>query len=235
MDYTALARFALFAGLSSHDIEGLLVCTGARERTYEGGETILHAGEVVRSLGLVLAGSANVVVNHYGGGRAIFGHLTPGQVFAETYSAIPGRELLVDVVAEEPTRVLYLNTEQLLRADEGAACAARCQVVGNLVRITAERTLALSHRMIHIAPKTIRERVLSYLGEQAACHGSARFTIPFSRQQLADYLGVDRSALSAELSRMQRDGLIVTDRSRFELIGAIPCEPGRVAEQARLG
>ena len=162
------------------------------------------------------SGSVNILVNFYWGGSHIFGHVAAGQLFAETYAAIPGKELLVDVVAAEKCEVLFLNLDKLLTTCQ-SGCSFHNRIIHNLIRISAGKNLALSERMMHTAPKSIRERLLSYLSEQAVEHGSAHFSIPFSRQQLADYLGVDRSALSNELSKMQRDGLLSFRKSEFTL------------------
>ena len=220
MDYTVLAQMPLFEGLDPREVEALLTDLGGRERAFSKGEQILRTGDVTDELGIVTSGSVNVVINHYGGRREIFGHLEPGQVFAETYSALPGRELLVDVVAVEDARIVFLSTERLLSADT-LESPLHNELVRNLVRITSDRTLVLLHRMMAIAPHTIRERVTSYLSEQVVVHGSTSFDIPFTRQQLADFLAVDRSALSAELSRMRRDGLLRTERNHFEVLW--PC------------
>ena len=216
MDYTVLAQTELFLGLEPREVEALLGCLGAYERTYARGEQVMRVGDVTEHVGVVVSGSVNVVVNYYWGDRAIFGHIYAGQVFAETYAALPKRRMLVDIVAAEDADVVFVAMPKLIRTC-GKSCPFHHEAIENLVRLSAERSLALARRMMHIAPRTIRERVLSYLSDQATRVGSDRFTVPFSRQQLADYLGVDRSALSHELSKMQHEGLIVTRRSYFEL------------------
>ena len=132
------------------------------------------------------------------------------------FAAIPGRELNCDVVAAEDTEVLFVDIHRLLSTCQNS-CPFHRRLIHNLIRISAEKSLSLSNRMMHTAPKSIRDRLLSYLSEQATRNRSPRFSIPFSRQQLADYLGVDRSALSNELSKMQRDGLITYRKNEFQL------------------
>ena len=163
-------------------------------------------------------GSVNIVVNFYWGNSNIFGHIGRGEIFAENYAAIPGKELLCDVVVAENAKVILLDLRCLLSSCE-KNCMFHNRLIQNLVRISAMKSLNLSSRMMHTAPKSIRERLLSYLSEQAAEHGNPHFMIPFSRQQLADYLSVDRSALSNELSRMQKDGLIAFKKNEFTLLG----------------
>ncbi len=217
MDERFLADTMLFRGIREEEIRAMLSCLGAYEKAYQKDEILLRAGEPTDSMGLVLSGSVNIVVNYYWGGSNIFGHVGPGEIFAETYAAIPGRELLVDVVAAEPVRVLFLHA---LRLSETCShsCPFHTRVIRNLLQILARKNLRLSTRMMHTASRSIRDRLLSYLSEQAVEHGSSRFTVPFSRQQLADYLGVDRSALSNELSKMQRDGLISYHKNMFVLM-----------------
>ena len=221
MNLQFLSNTTLFRGLQTDEIRSVLTCMNAREKSYRKGEVLCRAGESVSSMGMILSGSVNIVVNYYWGGSNIFGHIGPGELFAESYAAIPGRELLVDVIADEPTEVLFLP---FLRLTE--TCAQSCpfhnRVIHNLLQIMARKNLHLSVRMMHTASRSIRNRLLSYLSEQAVQNGSSQFTIPFSRQQLADYLGVDRSALSNELSKMQRDGLITYKRNRFALTEKVP-------------
>ncbi len=217
MDFTKLSQAALFEGIAPDDIERLLPCLGARERACPKDDVVMRAGDTARHLGIVLEGGVNVTVNHYWGARDIFVHVGQDQMFGEAY-AVTGDRLLVDVVASEPSRILMLDVGRLLDPCE-RACPFHLQVIRNLVRIAARKNIALSQRIMHTAPKTIRERVLSYLGDQAMEQGVRSFAIPFSREQMASYLSVDRSALSNELSKMQRDGLIRFHRNRFELLG----------------
>ncbi len=216
IDAEWLCTTALFEGMEPSEAVALLPCLGARVRDFRRGETVLRMGETTADLGLVVQGSVNAEAAHYWGGSSLLGHMTSGQTFAESFAALPDQPLGVSVVAAEDSRVMLLNMQRLL-----TTCASGCnrhqQVIRNLVRISSQKNLTLTSRMAHTAAKTIRERLDSYLSEQARLAGSSHFTIPFDRQQLADYLEVDRSALSAELGRMQREGLLTTRRSEFTL------------------
>ena len=216
MDTFFLANTPLFHGIREDEIKDLLSCLNAREKTYKKDETILRAGDTVSQIGLVEDGSVNIVVNFYWGNSNIFGHVEKGSIFAENYAAVPGKELICDVVAVEDSRVVFFDMNKL-ESTCGNSCAFHNRLIHNLLKISAQKNLGLSSRMMHIAPKSLRERLLSYLSEQAMEHGSAHFTIPFDRQQLADYLGVDRSAMSNELSKMQKDGLIAYRKNEFTL------------------
>ena len=211
-----LANTQLFRGISECEIEELLLCLGAHERNFQKGDVIFRAGSPVDEFGLVLSGSVNIVVNLYWGNSIIFGHVGKGEVFSENYAAVPGKELLCDVVACEDTHVLFLKMQSVMTTCR-KGCAYHNRIIQNMLRISAQKNLNMSSRMMHTASKSLRERLLSYLSEQALERGSAHFTIPFNRQQLADYLAVNRSAMSNELSKMQEEGLITFRKNEFIL------------------
>ncbi|MCI6603983.1 MAG: Crp/Fnr family transcriptional regulator [Clostridiales bacterium] len=216
MDTLFLKNTQLFRGIKEDEIAELLHCLAPRERKFQKDEVIFRAGSPVNEIGLVESGSVNIVVNLYWGNSIIFGHVGKGEVFAENFAAIPGKELVCDVVACAETEVLFLNMQKLLTTCE-RACAFHTRLIMNMLRISAQKNLNMSSRMMHTASRSLRERLLSYFSEQALEHGSPHFTIPFNRQQLAEYLGVNRSAMSNELSKMQEDGFLTYHRNEFTL------------------
>lgn len=217
MDLEFLSQTALFRGAAPQEVAGMLECLRAERRVYEKDSVIYRAGDTVTALGLVLSGGVNIESGDIWGNRSILGLVGPGQVFAETYACLPGEPLMVDAVADRHTEVLFLNTARLLRTCP-SACAHHTALIRNLLAVTSQKNLALSRRIFHTSPKTIRGRLLSYLSTQALRKNSHCFTIPFDRQQLADYLGVDRSALSAELGKMRAEGLLRFYKNEFELL-----------------
>lgn len=216
MENNFVSDTMLFHNLKKEEINSLLVCCGAYRKTFGKDETIYHAGEKIDCMGLVISGSVNVTINYYWGGSNIFGHFCAGDIFAETYAAIPDRELPVNVVAAENCEVLFIPLKKLLSVCP-SACAFHTLVVQNLLQIFACKNLNLSARMMHTASRSIRSRLLSYFSELAAEHGGNCFDIPFTRQELADYLGVERSALSNAISKMQKEGLLKYRKNHFEL------------------
>lgn len=216
VNHQFLSATALFKGLKIDEISHALICLNAYEQRYKKGMLIHRAGDVISEIGLVEEGSVNIVVNFFWGNSNIFGHIEKGKIFGESYAAVPGKELPCDVVAAEDSKILFLSMKKILSTCQNC-CPYHSRIIHNIVRISASKNLNLSSRMMHIAPKSIRDRLLSYLSEKALENGSASFTIPFSRQQLADYLGVDRSALSNELSKMQKDGLLHYHKNHFVL------------------
>lgn len=216
MDTSFLTTTALFRGISAGEITSMLDCLQAVQKHYDKGDTVYHAGTTVTSLGVVLSGSVFIENDDFWGNKNVLDKVLPGEVFAETYASIPGEPLMFNVTAAETTEILFLNVQRLL-----AVCPHSCtyhhRLVENLLSISAQKNIHLSRRSLHTAPKTIRGRLLSYLSYQAIRQGSRDFVIPFNRQQLADYLNVDRSALSNELGKMQRDGLLRVERNHFHL------------------
>lgn len=216
MDYHFLADTLLFRGIKPDEIRTMMDCLSAEIRQYEKNEVILHAGDVVSAMGLVLSGCVHIENDDLWGNKSILDQVGPGFVFAETYASIPGEPLMVSVIAAEPSEILFLNTKRLLTICTGS-CGHHSRLIQNLLLVSAQKNLNLSRRMFHMSSKTIRGRLLSYLSFQAAREGSSAFSIPFNRQQLADYLGVDRSALSNELGKMQREGMLKVKRNQFWL------------------
>lgn len=216
MDDSFLTDTALFAGTTAEEATGMLACLGSFERTYDKGAVILRAGDCTDYMCMVLSGSVHIELDDLWGNKTILGHAEAGQLFAETYACIPGEPLMVSAVAAERCRVLFLNAARLLSPCTNA-CAHHGKLIRNLLSITSGKNLALSRRSLHTSSKSIRSRLLSYLSEQARQRGDFHFTIPFNRQQLADYLGVDRSALSNELGKMQKEGLLQFKKNRFSL------------------
>lgn len=216
MNYIFLTKTMLFRGCTAEEVESMLQCLGAESKTFAKGEVIYHAGDAVTAMGLVLSGSVNIENDDVWGNKSILGNVSPGQVFAETYACVPGEPMMVNVVAAEAAEVLFLHTSRLLQTCP-SACTFHSKLIRNLLTVMAQKNLNLSRRIFHTSSKSIRGRLLSYLSFEAMQQGSYSFTVPFNRQQLADYLGVDRSALSNELSKMQREGLLHYEKNTFQL------------------
>lgn len=216
MDFISISKTALFRGATPQEVEGMLTCLNAERRCFSKGQMIYRTGDVAASLGLVLSGSVLIENDDVWGNTTVLDSVGPEHIFAEAYACAPGEPLMVNVVAAETTEVLFLNIDRVLQVCSHA-CAHHNKLIRNLVSISAQKNLNLSRKILHTASKSIRGRLLSYLSYQAVRSGSRSFTIPFNRQQLADYLNVDRSALSNELSKMQKEGLVRVDKNHFDL------------------
>ena len=202
----------LFRDIAPADLASLLDCLDARERAYEKGAWLLRRGERTDRLGLVLSGTVHILREDFWGSRSIVGLAEPGEIFAESY-ALAGEPLEVSVLAASDARVLFLRVETAL-----TGCG---QLTRNLTALLAEKNLTLTRKMRHMARRTTREKLLSYLSAQALRSGGAEFDIPMDRQQLADYLAVDRSAMSAALGKLRDEGVLEFRKNHFRLL-----EPG---------
>lgn len=218
MDFAFLSKISLFHGMKETEIEDIMYCFDGYTRKYSKGETIYHMGEIVTKIGIVLSGNVHIEKDDVWGNKSILDSIGPGQVFAETYVCIPGEPLMVSVAASETAEILFMDIGKRLTACE-KNCSCHNQLTQNLLMISAHKNLNLSRKIFHTSSKSIRGRLLSYLSEQAARQESMEFTIPFNRQQLAEYLGVDRSAMSNELSKMQKEGMLTFSRNQFCLKG----------------
>lgn len=216
MDIHLLAGTRLFQGIREHEIEAMLTCFSAEERTYGKDAYIYRAGDVTGRLGVVMEGAVNIIKDDVWGNRKIIENIGGGQIFGETYACLKGEPLMVDVQASERSRILFMDVNRIL-----TTCSSSCDFHNRLIRslmyVLAGKNLMLTKKMDIITPKSLRERVMVYLSQESVKQGCRTVTVPFNRQQMADYLSVDRSALSAELSRMQRDGVISYEKNRFTI------------------
>lgn len=215
MELQELRGTALFHGLDGQEIAACLRALDCRERRFARDERILSAGDTTDCLGLVLEGSVRIESNDLWGDRTILSHVGPGDLFAETFAFLRDEVLLVDVCANEPCRILFVRLSALDSAESWARRLTR-----NLLTVTARKNLHLTSRSFHTAPKSVRGRLLSYLNSVSLRQHSRKFSIPFDRQQLADYLNVERTALSKELGRMRREGLLLCRKNHFQLTGS---------------
>ncbi len=216
MEIDMIRQITLFRGMDDGEITAALSALAAKEKTYEKDETILYAGNVSERMGLVLEGSVTIESNDVWGNRTILSHVGKGGSFAETYALLENEPMLVDVIANERSRILFLRIGSLHRLEQDIS-PWRVKLIGNLLRISSQKNLHLSGRSFHTAPKSIRGRVMAYLNTVSLQKHKTAFDIPFDRQQLADYLNVERTALSRELGNMQAEGLITVKRNHFEI------------------
>jgi len=217
-DHSAgLANSPFFAGISEDNIEEMLTCLSARRKSYKKGEFILTAGDTTDSVGMVVSGSILVVKEDYWGNRFILSEMGPGMIFAETYACLATVPLEVTVEASSDCEILFLNFNKILTTCSNA-CEFHARLIHNLTTILASRNKMLTKKLEHMSQKTIRDKLLSYFSDMSISCGSPTFTIPFNRQQLADYLSSDRSALSTELGKLQKEGVIKVSKNTFTLL-----------------
>lgn len=209
-----IIRFPLFQGIAEGDLPALLACVQARRQDYPKGAVILHRGERTTRFGLVCTGAVHIVKEDFWGDRTILGLAGPGDIFGESYACLGREPLEVSALAAEDTEVLFLQAERVVTGC-GNACTFHARLSRNLLALLAGKNLALTRKMGHMARRTTREKLLSYLSAQALCAGGAEFDIPLDRQQLADYLAVERSAMSAALGKLRDEGILSFRKNHF--------------------
>lgn len=209
-----LKNSPLFYEIEEANIEAMLGCLGAVRRSCRREEFIFHSQDRVEQIGLVLSGRALIIKEDIWGNRMLLGEAKKGMLFGEAYACSGSKLLEVSVIAEADMEILFLNVRKILQTCP-SACEFHGKLIKNLLSCVAERNLALMQKIEHMSRKTLREKLMSYLSAEAAKNGKEEFTISFDRQQLAEYLSADRSALSAELGRMRRDGLLEFRKNRF--------------------
>lgn len=202
----------LFRGLTPAEWDALAQTGQLRTKTFSRHEIIFHAGSRIHEVGVVLRGSVHIENLDLWGTKTILSSVPAGQVFAETY-AFCGDAMLVDAVAAEDCEVLFVNAA----AFSGGSSAGQDKLLHNLLAVSMRKNLSLSQRIFCTTPKTVRGCLLTYFSAQTAACGRLEFDIPFNRQQLADYLNLDRSALSKELCRMRDEGLLQFEKNHFVL------------------
>jgi CRP-like cAMP-binding protein len=204
----------LFRGLPPDAADQLSAAGFLRRKTFSRHEVIFRAGSRVQEIGVVIKGSVHIENLDLWGTKSILSSVDAGQAFAETY-AFCGDALMVDAVAAEDCEVLFLHTGAL--SDSQVPAGVRGTLLHNLLTVSMRKNLSLSQRIFCTTPKTVRGRLLTYFSAQAAKADSPEFEIPFNRQQMADYLNLDRSALSKELGRMRDEGLLEFEKNHFIL------------------
>lgn len=211
-----IADAAIFKGIDPADIQAMLPCLKCTERTYERGELILRAGEPAQRIGVLLSGRLHIEIADAWGSVTVLESINPGEPFAVAYACGKDGIMDVDVVVDEKSMVAMLDAAHAMHACP-KQCACHATLVRNLLVSMASKNVALNRRAMATAPKSVREKILAYLSLQQKLHGQREFTIPFTQEKLAAYLGIDRSTLSAELSALRAKGVIQYRGKHFEL------------------
>jgi len=213
----------LFDGISPDDLPGMFACLGARSMRAAKGSVVLSEGSPAKDIGILLCGGVQVIRTDFAGNRTIMMNILPGQLFAESFACSKADLLPVDIVATEDCEYLLIDCRRIMTSCTHA-CAFHSRIIFNLLQIVCGKNLAMHRRALITAGRSTREKLMTYLLMQAKEANSANFSIPFDRQGLADYLEVDRSGLSAEMSKLKKEGTLDYYKSSFHLLNIPPKE-----------
>lgn len=204
----------LFEGITEDEAKAMLICLNVKIKKFSKDEFLLREGDFINSIGIIISGSVLIVQEDMWGNRNIVEKVTPAQTFATAFACANGSVSNVSVVADEEVQAMFIDVSKIM-----TVCSSNCshhnKIIHNLIADLAKNNLNLNDKITHMGKRTTREKIMSYLSAQSNKAGSREFNIPYSRQQMADYLGVERSGLSLELSKMKREGLIDFNKNHF--------------------
>ena len=215
--FDILRECPLFDRIGDESLKEMLGCLNAKERSYKKGDAVFAEGDKAKYLGIVLEGSVQLVRVDYYGNRSILANIEPPQLFGEAFACAGLKSLPVDAVAAADTKILLLDAQRIARPC-GNACPCHGQTILNLLHIVAKKNLVLHQKIEITSKRSTREKLMTYLLLQAKNAKSHTFTVPYDRQELADYLEVDRSGLSAEISKLRNEKVLECRRSTFTLL-----------------
>jgi len=214
---SSINNCTLFESIDESSVKAMLDCLGARRCFYKKAAFIFRANDMASSVGVVASGSINVIQEDYWGNRTILAHCSPGEIFGEAYSCAEEQRLPISVVAAEDSEIVLLDYRKIVTTCS-SACIFHTHLIANMLRIVANNNIRLTKKLEYVTKKSLREKILAFLSAETTRKGSATVTLPFDRQQLAEFLVVDRSALSRELGNMKREGLISYEKNQFTLL-----------------
>lgn len=215
--FPVLMECPLFEGIRQEDLGTMLACLGARVSAAKKNQVIFREGDPANYVGIVLTGSAQILKEDFYGNRSIVAHVEPGELFGESFACAGVPALPVSVVAMQDSMLMIIDSRRIT-VSCSSACSFHNRMIFNLLKVVATKNLAFHQKIEITSRRTTREKLMAYLLSQAKLHGSPSFTIPYDRQALADYLGAERSAMSAELSKLRKDGILEYRKNHFTLL-----------------
>ena len=212
-----LRKCPLFNGIEDENLLRMLTCLGAKVEFFDKKYTIFGEGTPAKYVGIVLSGSVQMMQVDYFGNRSILSEIRATEVFAEAFACAEINELPVTVIANEPSEIMLIDCSHILHTCQNH-CGFHGQLIYNLMRDLANKTISFHQRIEITSKRSTREKLLTYLSIMEKQEGAATFEIPFDRQELADYLEVERSGLSAEISKLRAEGIIENRKNIFTLL-----------------
>lgn len=215
--FEILQKVSLFKGIEEQDLLSLLSCLSPRQKRYKKNAVVFRSGDTVSEIGIVLTGSILIAREDEDGRRNIVNKLVQGDLFAETFVCARIKEMPITAFAEVESEVQFIDYHRIVTGCS-ISCPFHYALIRNMLSVLAEKNIILNQKLEYLSKRTIREKLIAYLYDSAKYAGKRQFQIPFNRQELADYLYVDRSAMSKELGKMKKEGIIEFYKDRFELL-----------------
>lgn len=212
-----ISKSKIFDNIKKEDIPNMLNCLSATEKSYKKGQYILRTGDVINSVYMVAEGKIHILKEDYWGNQSILGEAGEGELFGEAYACMGNVPVQVNATAVKDSVIIRLDINKVLTVCS-SACEFHSRLIRNLISVIAERNLNLTNKLECMSQRTTRDKILSYLSMESQKNKSSKFDIPFNRQQLADFLSVDRSALSKEMCKMRDEGIFKFNKNHFELL-----------------
>lgn len=211
-----LIESKLFNRIKETEINDMMKCLSPIKKEYEKNEYIYRYGENIKFMGFVVQGSVHIIKEDYWGNRTIISEISEGEIFGEAYACSEKRILSVNVVAAQNVSILYISIDKILKVCS-SCCVHHTILIQNLINILADKNINLTNKIEYMSQRKLRDKILSYLSDISEKQKSSEFTISFSRQELADYLSVDRSALSNQLCKLRDEGILDFNKNHFKL------------------
>lgn len=215
--FDVLRRCSLFNHIEDENLIALLGCLDAKVEAFGKKYTIFAEGNPAKHIGIMLSGKAQVIRNDYNGNRSIVSGIEQAEMFGEAFACAELDAIPVAIIANEPCEVMFINCHRLINSCTNA-CSFHQQIIFNLMKELAIKNLMFHQRIEITSQRSTRDKLMTYLLMQAKKNRKSSFTIPFNRQELADYLEVDRSGLSTEIGKLTKEGIISCSRNHFEIL-----------------
>ena len=211
-----LRKCPLFETIGDSELLRMLVCLGAKIKTYDKNSTIFDVGSSIKHIGIVLSGLAQIIQIDYCGNRSILSNVAPSEIFGEAFACAEST-LPVSIVESEPCEIMLIECSHITHTCENG-CGFHNQLIYNLMKDLAKKNVTSYQKIEVTSKRRTREKLLTYLAICARENGKSSFYIPFDRQELADYLEVERSGLSSEIAKMQREGILKSRKNHFVIL-----------------
>ena len=215
--FEILKKVDLFSGIDQADYGPLLACLSAKLVHYDKNQMVFTSGESINHFGIVLSGQVQVFQDDYYGNRSILAVIGPSGLFGESFACAEIKALPVSVIATTESEILFIDCQRM-ESPCSNACGFHRRLIHNMLGSIAKKNVALTQKIEFTSKRTTREKLLAYLSFEAQKAKSSSFSIPLNRQELADFLFIDRSAMSFELGKLRNEGILKFHKNEFELI-----------------